>query len=114
MSKLAGMFYFDFRPLTTADEVQVYSALKEPEQLRGPEQLRDPEQLSVRIYRSHGLLMGHAASVSDAGPENDCCMSSNGTICTWDGRLDNSEDLLTQRRFDSLPFGSGSHFALQA
>ena len=94
MSKLAGIFYFDFRPITAADEARLYDALK------------DPEQSPVRIYRSHGLIMGHAASVSDAFPENDCCTSSNGNICTWDGRLDNSEDLLTQRRFDSLRFAT--------
>jgi len=75
--------------------------------------LKDPEQRPVRIYRSHGLIMGHAVSVCDASHDNDCCSSPDGVICTWDGRLDNRADLLKQGQFNSPNPDFDSDFALE-
>jgi asparagine synthase (glutamine-hydrolysing) len=102
MSKLAGIFYFDFRPTTAEDEARVCAALE------------GPEQRSLRMYRGHGLVMGHAATVADSSRDNGRCVSSDGFICTWDGRLDNRADLLSELQFDCPHEASDSDCALQA
>src|SRR5947209_1364761 len=102
MSKLAGIFYFDFRPISADDEAQVSSALE------------NPGQLSHRIHRGRGLIMGHAATVSDSSLDNGRCLSPDGFICTWDGRLDNRADLLNDLQFGGPRPASDSEFALQA
>jgi len=82
MSMLAGVFYFDRRPISPADEAQVRSALG------------DFDRQPMHCFRSEGLIMGVAGSFDAEG--GDFSRTPDGSVCTWDGRLDNQGDLLLE------------------
>ena len=75
MSQLAGILYFDSRPVSAGDHDQVVSALS-----------RDPGVPTLST--GPGLLMG-AGSASQSG----CSLPELDNVCTLDGRLDNVKDL---------------------
>src|SRR6266536_969972 len=75
MSQLAGVFYFDLRPISGADKVQA---------------CRDFDARNrdgIHAYDAPGVLL-----LSSAGLP----VSARGNVCSWDGRLDNPEDLRTK------------------
>jgi asparagine synthase (glutamine-hydrolysing) len=57
--------------------------------------------------------MGQQASCFDAVDNEECAVSSDGSICAWDGRLDNRKDLLLQLFGDSRALGLDSALALR-
>jgi asparagine synthase (glutamine-hydrolysing) len=101
VSNLSGIWYFDFRQALEVDESWVLCGLGESKD--GPSRLR----------RGQGLLMGQQASSSDAADDEGCAVSSDGSICAWDGRLDNRKDLLLQWFGDSRARGLDSALALR-
>lgn len=104
MSNLSGIWYFDLRPVSEGDESWVLCGLGDSK--GGPRRLR----------RGPGLLMGQHASgfdTADNDPEdNGSAVSSDGSICAWDGRLDNRKDLLL-RFGDARAGGIDSQLALR-
>jgi hypothetical protein len=101
VSNLSGVWYFDFRPVLERDEAWVLSGLGNPKD--GPSRLR----------RGPGLLMGQQAGGFDSAGSDGCTVSSDGSICAWDGRLDNRKDLLLQLFGDSRAGGLDSALALR-
>ena len=89
MSTLAGIYYFDQRPISAPDEAWVRRALG------------DFDLQPMHCFRSQGLIMGVAGSHSGSSEDDIFSRSPDGSVSTWDGRLDNHEDLRP---------GSGSHF----
>lgn len=86
MSAQAGIFYFDGRPI----EPDLAARLDAPLAAFGPD--------GSGQYVAPGLVMVHRAL--HVTPE-DCLerqpfVSERGNVMTWDGRLDNREDLLLQ------------------
>lgn len=86
MSAQAGVFYFDLRPVDPAVIVSLGRSID----AYGPDRSGQ--------YIAPGVAMVHRAL--DITPE-DCCehqpfISPRGNVMTWDGRLDNREDLLFQ------------------
>ena len=77
MSTLAGIYYFDRRPISAADEAQVRRALG------------DFDRQPLHCFRSHGLIMGVAGSPSGSSEDDIFSLLPDGSVCTWDGRLDN-------------------------
>jgi len=81
MADLAGIYYFDARPVSTEDYRQVRRGL-----------LRN--SAFSQWYTRPGLLIGCGAPAETIG---DCHSGSTlpelGNICTFDGRLDNMHDL---------------------
>src|SRR5579864_1758107 len=86
MSALLGAFYFDSRPAGASDQAWVRDTLVQ----------LDPSGGVVDI--NPGLLAGYAASASDGPKDNGRFVGSDGSICFWDGRLDNRQDLAMQFR----------------
>jgi asparagine synthase (glutamine-hydrolysing) len=88
MSSLAGIFYFDERPVSPDIEQQM---------------LRTLNMLDSDTRGSHteaGLVMAHASTWIDAisGLERQPYVSPRGNILSFDGRLDNRDDLLLMTR----------------
>src|SRR6516164_4426178 len=88
MSSLAGIFYFDERPVSPDIEQQM---------------LRTLNMLDSDTRGSHteaGLVMAHASTWIDAisGLERQPHVSPRGNILSFDGRLDNRDDLLLMTR----------------
>src|SRR5258705_6409710 len=86
MSAQAGIFYFDGRPIDPDVPRRLDAQLAE----FGPD--------GSGQYVAPGLVMAHRAL--HVTPE-DCLerqpyVSERGNVMTWDGRLDNREDLLLQ------------------
>ena len=81
MSILAGIFYFDRRPISAADEARISRALG------------DSDRQPAHCFRSQGLIMGVAGSPPGSSEDDNFSRSPDGSVCTWDGRLDNQEDL---------------------
>ena len=81
MSELAGIFYFDFRPVSLDDQRHVERALA---RYSG----------AARIYAGPGVLIG-CSTCSGALDEchSGCSLPELDNVCTFDGRLDNSKDL---------------------
>jgi asparagine synthase (glutamine-hydrolysing) len=101
VSNLSGIWYFDFRPASQGDEAWV---------LRGLDQSKDRP---TPLQRAPGLLMGQQSSGFDVDGSEGCAVAPDGSICAWDGRLDNRKDLLRQLFGDSGPRGFDSALALQ-
>jgi asparagine synthase (glutamine-hydrolysing) len=102
MSTLAGIYYFDRRPISAADEAQVRRALG------------DFDRQPLRCFRSHGLIMGVAASPPGSSEDDIFSRLLDGSVCTWDGRLDNSGDLRLDLGCDFPPPSSSSDLAVEA
>ncbi len=88
MSSQAGIFYFDQRPvLESVQETLVRSC-------------RTKHADASREYREPGLFMAHAATWIDdlSTLERQPWTSPSGSTVTFDGRLDNREDLLLRLR----------------
>lgn len=86
MSAQAGIFYFDRRPVNP----QVLSTMGNALDEYGPDRAGE--------YVQPGLAMVHRAlhvTPEDLG-ERQPFRSRRGNVMTWDGRLDNREDLLRQ------------------
>jgi asparagine synthase (glutamine-hydrolysing) len=82
VSKICGVCHFDSRPVSREDAARVHA------DLRGP-------SFAPREHRDPGLLMGWAAG--PAAPERPGLFQApDGSVCLWDGRLDNGKDLLRQ------------------
>jgi len=82
LSTLSGIWYFDSRPIREGDEDWVLAGLGESK--AGPS----------RLQRGTGLLMGQRASSFDGADNDGCAVALDGSVCAWDGRLDNRKDLL--------------------
>jgi asparagine synthase (glutamine-hydrolysing) len=102
VGSLCGIWYFDFRPVLGGDEAWVVCGLG-IEPWDGPSRLRS----------GPGLLMGQQASCSEPAGNEDWAESLDGSICSWDGRLDNRRDLLRQLIGDSRALATDSALALQ-
>ena len=102
MSILAGIFYFDHRPISAADEAHVRRALG------------NFDWQPMNCFRSEGLIMGVAGSLSGLSEDDNFSRSPDGSVCTWDGRLDNQEDLRLELSLDSPPPSSISDLAVKA
>ena len=102
MSTLAGIYYFDRRPISAADEAQVRRALG------------DFDRQPLRCFRSHGLIMGAAGPPPGSSEDDVFSRLPDGSACTWDGRLDNSGDLRLDLGCDSPPPSSSSDLAVEA
>jgi asparagine synthase (glutamine-hydrolysing) len=100
LSNLSGIWYFDSRPLLDSDEMWV---------LRG---LGEPIDAPSRFQRGPGLLMGLRASCFDAANDDGYAAAPDGSICTWDGRLDNRRDLRLRLLSDTHASSSDSGLAL--
>src|SRR5437870_2110001 len=87
MGRIAGLFCFDGRPISRDDEAWVLTALG------------SGNPAEVELHRADGLLMGAvtrrlAAQERLDTPERPAPGMPRGDgICTWEGRLDNREDL---------------------
>ena len=55
-----------------------------------------PEDGSGGLRRGPGLLMGQSPSRFDDADNQGCPVSFDGSICAWDGRLDNRKEILLQ------------------
>jgi asparagine synthase (glutamine-hydrolysing) len=84
MSNLVGAFYFDERPVGVSEQAWVRDTLVQ----------LDPSGGVVDL--NPGLVAGHAASALDRSRDNGRFVGSDGSICLWDGRLDNRQDLAMQ------------------
>lgn len=96
MSVIAGVFYFDFRPVPETDECRLRKV--------HPHSSIHPMQFSI----APGLLMGQAPSRFDSPADQSHAVWPDGSVCVWDGRLDNRESLglsfsreLSRPNFDS-------------
>jgi asparagine synthase (glutamine-hydrolysing) len=88
MSSQTGMLYLDQTPIDEQTATWLFWALgREDADARGE-------------YRDAGLLMAHAATWVDdiAASEQQPHTSALGNTITFDGRLDNRDDLLLRRR----------------
>jgi asparagine synthase (glutamine-hydrolysing) len=101
MSKLSGIWYFDSRPASESDELRVLSGIDESTG-RG-----------AQLRHGPGLLMGQSPSRFDAPDKVGSAVSLDGSICAWDGRLDNRNDLLAQLRGDATAQVSDGALALR-
>jgi asparagine synthase (glutamine-hydrolysing) len=88
MSSQTGVLFFDQRPIPLEIEVQVLSALGRA----------DTEARGKTV--GNGLLLAHAAMWVDNLAENERQPHASllGNIITFDGRLDNRQDLLLRLR----------------
>jgi asparagine synthase (glutamine-hydrolysing) len=93
VGRLIGAFHFDSRPVHADGRAWSHALLGAG------------ARNAVRADPAPGLLMGCAASPRDRPKDNERFISRGGDVCTWDGRLDNREDLLLQLGQD-LPEGS--------
>jgi len=78
---IAGVLYFDFRPVPETDEGFLKRAR--------PRLAADPVELSSAA----GLLMAQSPSRFDAPADQSRAVSSDGSVATWHGRLDNRDSL---------------------
>src|SRR5580700_11069097 len=101
VSNLSGIWYFDFRPAPEGDEAWVLGGLGESKD--GP----------TRLHRGPGLLMGQQASGFGVDGGQGCAVAPDGSICAWDGRLDNRKDLLRKLFGDPHAQSFDSALALQ-
>jgi len=83
VSQICGVRRWDSRPASQEDQAQLQAALGSPG-------YTDPQ-----VHRDPGLLMGWAAG-SEAPRGRGLFQSPDGSVCLWDGRLDNRKDLLRQ------------------
>jgi asparagine synthase (glutamine-hydrolysing) len=102
MSILAGIYYFDRRPISAADEARIRRALG------------DSDRQPTHCFRSQGLIMGVAGSPLGFSEDGDFSRSPHGSVCTWDGRLDNQEDLRRELSCDFPPPSTISGLAVKA
>jgi asparagine synthase (glutamine-hydrolysing) len=93
VGRLIGAFYFDSRPIHADGQAWA----------RGLLSAGDPDAVHAQL--APGLLMGCVASPLETPQDNRRFVSRGGDVCTWDGRLDNREDLLLELGQD-LPEGS--------
>jgi asparagine synthase (glutamine-hydrolysing) len=86
MSAQAGIFYFDGRPIEPTVPKQLQARFAE----FGPDGCGE--------YTAPGLVMVHRSLhvTPEDRLENQPYVSARGNVMTWDGRLDNREDLLLQ------------------
>jgi asparagine synthase (glutamine-hydrolysing) len=101
MHRLSGIWYFDSRPAGDSDTAWVLSGLGETKDWPG------------RLQRGPGLLMGQRGSGFAPAGNAGCAVGFDGSICTWDGRLDNREDLLLQLGIASATRPTDSALALR-
>jgi asparagine synthase (glutamine-hydrolysing) len=80
--KLCGIFDFDTRPLSEADESRVRTSLY------------SPGSIAPQTCRLQGLFMGWTGDAAPFGPE--ICRGPDRTLCLFDGRIDNRKALLEQ------------------
>ena len=102
MSILAGILYFDRRPISAADEAQVRRALE------------DFDRQPIHCFQSQGLIMGVAGSPPGFSEDDHFSLSPHGSVCTWDGRLDNQEDLQRELSCGFPPPSTSSDLAVKA
>jgi asparagine synthase (glutamine-hydrolysing) len=81
VSKFCGIFHFDARPPSAEDEARVRTALDSPGRFT-PQSCWQP-----------GLFMGWVAG-SDAPQRQGMFQAADRSVCLWDGRIDNRQDLL--------------------
>jgi len=79
--RLSGVWYFDSRPVPASDEAWVRAGVGGPGGRDG------------QLLGGPGLWMGHGPSLS-ARDSTGFAAGPDGSVCSWDGRLDNREDLL--------------------
>jgi asparagine synthase (glutamine-hydrolysing) len=96
------MYYFDRRPISAADEAQVRRALG------------DFDRQPLHCFQSHGLIMGVAGSPPGSSEDDIFSRLLDGSVCTWDGRLDNSGDLRLDLGCDFPPPSTSSDLAVKA
>jgi asparagine synthase (glutamine-hydrolysing) len=102
MSILAGILYFDRRPISAADEARISRALE------------DFDRQPAHCFQSQGLIMGVAGSPPGFSEDDDLSRSPDGSVCTWDGRLDNQEDLRLELSCGFPPPSTTAGLAVQA
>jgi len=93
---IAGVFYFDFRPVPETDEPHLRPARPHS------------STLPALLWSAPGLLMGQASSRFHSPADQARALSPDGGVCCWDGRLDNRDSLFlalardpNQSSFDS-------------
>jgi asparagine synthase (glutamine-hydrolysing) len=101
VSQLSGIWYFDARPVPAGDEDWVLQGLGQSKD--GP----------IRLRRAPGLLMGQHASCFDSPDNEGCAAPLDGSICAWDGRLDNRKELLLRAHGDPRAKDTDSTLALR-
>ena len=87
MGKICGVCHFDLRPVSDADEAQVCAAV------------RHPGYFSARQHTGCGLLMGSATGLAASGRPG-LFEAPDGSVCTFDGRLDNRNELLRRTQLE--------------
>ena len=100
MSMLAGIFYFDLRPVGSDDTEQFLAAFAGS----------DPD--TVDLHRSPGLLMGQAAGSHSRRPTRSA-LSAAQNVCTLDGRVDNRRALSAELGDCEAGTSSDATLALQ-
>ena len=81
MSKFCGIYDFDARTPSAEGADRVRTALD------------SPGCFNPQTCRQTGLFLGWAAT-PDSAPGRGLFQSSDGSICLWDGRIDNRKDIL--------------------
>lgn len=85
MTSLSGIWYFDLRPVCEGDEAWTRSGLGES------------KDWPCGLQHGPGLLMGQSMRPPNGAQGNpSSAVSLDGSVCTWDGRLDNRKDLVAK------------------
>ena len=83
MSKLCGIYRFDSRPVSVGDEARVRAALA------------GAGCFTPQTCRQPGLVLGWVAG-ANARQGQGLFQTPDRSVCLWDGRIDNRNDLLRQ------------------
>ncbi|MGH9162637.1 MAG: asparagine synthase-related protein [Vicinamibacteraceae bacterium] len=104
MSAFAGVFYFDRRPM----DPKIREALDAYLHSFGPD--------GAGAWTEDGLVLVHRALhvTPEDGQELQPIVSSSGCVLTWDGRLDNRDDLLLQFHHELRECPADAVLALKA
>jgi asparagine synthase (glutamine-hydrolysing) len=80
VSTIGGVFYFDSRPVPPDDSARLHPPDGSPWR-------------NLVLHRAPGLLLGRASSRLEARDPGSLAVAESGSVCAWDGRLDNAASL---------------------
>lgn len=86
LSAQAGIWSFDSRPADREFLMKLGSAME----------AQAPDGQSIYLYGTVGMLYRALHTTKESRLENQPYFSKRGLVITWDGRLDNREDLLSE------------------
>jgi asparagine synthase (glutamine-hydrolysing) len=86
MSVQAGIWNFDGEPVTQASLTQIGAILAED----------GPDGETIHLAGSMGMLYRPFHTTRESRLEHQPHLSNSGNLITWDGRLDNRDELLSQ------------------